>query len=337
MEVLRLSLVAASGLTWYVQRNGRAIVLFKELYMLKILLKNILLRLNEDHYQKWSIGLMYGTSPFDLNFLKSSSMEIISSCSLGLEKTTFGVADPFMLKKDDNWYLFFEVINRPPEKGSIGVAKSTDLITWEYQGIVLNESFHLSYPQVIYLDHSYYMIPECKESGSLRLYRSSAFPSGWEFELILVNRPLGDPTIFFYEKRWWMLAHNGFLSLDEMVIYHAEKLTGPWFAHDRNPIYTNDRIKTRCAGRVISYNGQLIRFAQDYSKYYGHMVNAYLITEITPSSYKEMAIDPRPLLGPGNLQWNRRGMHHIDIHKLDEMNYVACVDGQRLCVDRYLP
>lgn len=47
---------------------------------------------------------------------------------------------------------------------------------------VLNENFHLSYPNVFEYDGSIYMLPETFESNQLRLYKCVSFPYKWELD-----------------------------------------------------------------------------------------------------------------------------------------------------------
>ena len=58
------------------------------------------------------------------------------------------VADPFMVFENGTWYMFFEAMNDFESRGVIGLATSEDGLSWQYQKIILNESFHLSYPYV---------------------------------------------------------------------------------------------------------------------------------------------------------------------------------------------
>lgn len=84
------------------------------------------------------------------------------------------VADPFLACENGNYYMFFEVFSR--HGGDIGLATSKDAINWQYKRIVLDEPFHLSYPDVFKWEDNYYMIPESAEDSSVRLYKAKKFP-----------------------------------------------------------------------------------------------------------------------------------------------------------------
>ena len=70
------------------------------------------------------------------------------------------VADPFLFFENDIWYMFFEVFNENTNQGDIALATSNDGFHWTYQQVVLDESFHLSYPYVFKWQNDYYMMPE---------------------------------------------------------------------------------------------------------------------------------------------------------------------------------
>ncbi len=80
--------------------------------------------------------------------------------------------------------------------------------TWRYLGLALDEPWHLSYPFIFQHQGKMYMVPEGYGSGALRLYRASDFPLRWEFDRVLVDRPLIDTSLFQWEGRWWMFTSD---------------------------------------------------------------------------------------------------------------------------------
>ena len=91
----------------------------------------------------WSIAIYTGISPFDLQ----PAPPVLTKADITDIPAAF-VADPFMLRRDHTWYMFFEVMNIETRLGEIGVATSNDALNWTYDRIVLREPFHLSYPHV---------------------------------------------------------------------------------------------------------------------------------------------------------------------------------------------
>src|ERR1051326_7511326 len=95
----------------------------------------------------WSIGIFSGPALSDLSPSPRARNPVLSEGDVTDVHAQF-VADPFMIKAQDAWHMFFEVMNAQTGKGDIGLAASKDGLHWEYQQIVLSEPFHLSYPHV---------------------------------------------------------------------------------------------------------------------------------------------------------------------------------------------
>ncbi len=119
---------------------------------------------------RWSIGIYIGDSPFDLKPPKGVRNPVLTREDVS-DVTAAVVADPFMLRVSDTWFMFFEVFNWKANKGEIGLATSCDGMNWAYQQIVIAERFHLSYPYVFEWMNEYYLIPESHQAGSVRLYK----------------------------------------------------------------------------------------------------------------------------------------------------------------------
>jgi len=274
--------------------------------------------------KKWSIGIYTGRTPFSLS--SSGKANPVLTASDVTDVSARFIADPFMVKENGKWYMFFEIMNNKTGQGDIGVAVSNDGFIWKYQQVVLDEPFHLSYPYVFKWGKDYYMIPETSQTYSVRLYKAVNFPVSWECtEILLSGEEYVDPSIVFFEDRWWLFA--SLPNSDVLYLYYAYKLEGPWFRHPNSPIIKNNMDISRPGGRVIVFNDRVIRYAQDDSPTYENEVNAFEVTEITTTSYRERKIENNPVLGGSGNGWNKIGMHQVDAHKLGKDKWIACVDG----------
>jgi hypothetical protein len=117
---------------------------------------------------------------------------------------------------------------------------------------------------------------------------------------------------------------------DTLRLFHSAELSYSWQEHPKSPIVVGDPRHARPAGRIVEWDGRLIRFAQNCDPAYGTDVRAFEITSLTPTTYSERPLGRVPLLGPGDSEWNQCGMHHVDPHSLDADHWIACVDGWRL-------
>ena len=90
-----------------------------------------------------------------------------------------------------------------------------------------------------------------------------------------------------------------------------------------------DKTKARPAGRVITVDGKLYRFAQDATPVYGSRVRAFEITRLTPTEYIDHEISSSPVLKGSGKGWNQSRMHNIDAQLLYPGKWIAGVDGYK--------
>jgi hypothetical protein len=186
---------------------------------------------------------------------------------------------------------------------------------------------------VIAWNGAHYMIPETHQTRTVRLYRADPFPIRWTLvHTMLSGRMFSDASLFRHADRWWMFVETSEpRAHDTLRLYHAEDLEARWTEHPASPIVAGDPRAARPAGRVVSYNGSMLRFAQDCRPRYGMAVNAFAITELTPTRYAECSAAAGPVLAGSGVEsaWNGSRMHHVDAHRLDERRWIAAVDGAR--------
>lgn len=275
----------------------------------------------------WAITLYEGESPLALRPSLRCRHPLLQARDV-TDLDAELVADPFLYRYQQQWYLFFEVLNRRRQLGEIAYASSHDGEQWHYQRRVLSEPFHLSYPHLLRWQGEHYMIPESHQDESIRLYRATRFPDQWQLERrLLSGHPFVDSTPFYHQQQWWIFTstpHN-----DQLMLYYADTLQGPWHAHPASPVVHRNARISRPAGRVLHYQGQLIRLAQDDADGYGRAVRAFVITHLSRHRYTEQPLSGKPLIAAaGGMRWNSRGMHHLDAWPQDDGRWIAAVDGQ---------
>jgi hypothetical protein len=275
--------------------------------------------------QVWSIGIQGGGSPLQLAPLMGVRNPVLTGMDVTDIAADF-VADPFLLRGENEWHLFFEIGNK--EQDRIGWATSPNLRDWTYRQVVLcPPGVRLSYPHVFRHESAFYMIPESHVAGEARLYRAVDFPRAWELDTVLLREPfIVDCSPFQHGGRWWMFANGGPpVNNNTLDLYFADDLRGPWVKHPRSPLNT-DVSEARPAGRVIHFDNRIFRLGQDCGPAYGTAVRAFEVLELSETRYAERRIDA-PLLGPSGEGWNADGMHHLDAHRIDDGSWVAAVDG----------
>jgi len=272
-----------------------------------------------------SIGIYAGENPFELSPSGYADNPVLTAKDVTDIRSDF-VADPFMIKKGSTWYMFFEAFNLETEQGDIGLATSADGLHWNYEQIVLDEPFHLSYPYVFKWGDGYYLIPESGEANSVRLYKAEDFPTKWTFEAnLLEGNKYVDSSIFYFNNTWWLFTSSG--ANDTLHLYYADDLFGPWEEHPQSPVVENNANIARPGGRVLVFNNRIIRYTQDDVPLYGNKVRAFEITSLTKTNYSEKPVNGKIVLQASGEGWNAHGMHHIDPHQIEKNKWIACVDG----------
>lgn len=273
---------------------------------------------------KWSVSIYRGNSPFELKPQPPLfTPELINDIPC---KT---VADPFLLCRENRWFLFFEVWNSSVGRGEIAYAQSDDATNWSYQGVILREDFHLSYPHVFEWNGTVYMVPETRQANSIRLYAAVCFPHDWRLVNVLVEGDYADSTVFFHEGKWRMFSQRG---LDEMRLFQSESLEKGWEEHPASPVWSGNRTYSRPGGRILAFDGNLYRFAQDGWPGYGNNLRAMQIRCLSDLKFQETEIESSPILKASYSGWNALGMHHLDACEIAPGQWIGAVDGVTVSV-----
>ncbi len=278
---------------------------------------------------RWSISMYVGETPFQFAPAPGVANPVLTGGDVTDVPAVF-VADPFIARHAGGWFMFFEVLNRQTGRGEIGLATSRDGFDWAYRQIVLREPFHLSYPYVFEWEGAFYMIPEALRTGTIPLYKARSFPMQWSRAGAFDGVKGADPSLVYFEGRWWLFVCATPWQHDTLRLYSAETLRGPWTEHPQSPLVEADPRIARPAGRLIARVGRLIRYAQECVPTYGRQVRAFEITTLTPTAYAEHEHPRSPILTASGAGWNKDGMHHIDPHLLSPGRWLACVDGHTM-------
>jgi hypothetical protein len=277
-------------------------------------------------YPGWSIGIYAGPSLQALASHPDAHNPVLTRHDVTDIPAGF-LADPFLAPVDNGWLMFMEVMNAETGRGEIGLARSRDGVEWSYEGVVLREPFHLSYPYVFEADGRHYMVPETLDAGAVCLYVGDPFPTKWRRLAEMIPGQFADPSIFAYGGRWWLLCCGNPHGHDMLNLFSAPTLEGAWVEHVASPLIEKDKQSARPAGRVLICDGRPVRFAQDCAMRYGTAVHGFRVTDLGTTTYAECPLQDAVILGPGEESWNRIGMHHLDPHQLRNGEWLACVDG----------
>jgi len=122
----------------------------------------------------WSVGYAFADNlealvdKAGLNFIDSTS--VLNPVSLDF------LADPFLYTDSSGFYIFVEYITTGHGNIACFYAPPGESPKFEFKGIVLDETFHLSYPQVFRYNSKFYMLPETQGGGAYSLKQT---PTCW--------------------------------------------------------------------------------------------------------------------------------------------------------------
>jgi hypothetical protein len=226
-------------------------------------------------------------------------------------------ADPFVVSRDNKYYVFVEEYLYKTEKAHISVLKLDERGILLSSERIIEKPYHMSYPYIFEFNNKYYMIPETCANNTIELYCCIDFPYKWEFVINLIE-PISavDSTLFFHDNKWWLFTsveekENGSTNYKELFLYFSDDLfSGNWHSHPSNPIIT-DIKSSRPAGKIFSYNNKIYRPSQDCSGRYGKAFNINQITILNEFDYEEV------LLSKIEPNWNRKiiGTHTFNFDK----------------------
>lgn len=253
------------------------------------------------------------------------------------QDNVYMVADPFVVKNGDTYYLFVEAQYDDGETLNIGVGNVTgvftspDGITWTYLGKCTGLDAG-NYNQVLRLDdtndnlHGWYQMPHANTNTGW-LYWGYDFPLKWSKVKRLITETMRDGTIFQWNGYWYILFSG--LGSTPLYLYVSSNLLSVDFtAHPASPIQTGTD-KCRPGGRPIIRPGVGVDvFLQKNDVTYGGGLRAFRLTDLTPTTCTITELANSPVLSASGIDaaWNKDGMHQLDRINAN----VSLVDGKIL-------
>ncbi len=234
-------------------------------------------------------------------------------------------ADPHIFIKDGKNYVFIEEMILKDDKGFISVFEIHADGFYSTPVKILEEDFHLSYPQVFEWQNQIWMIPESSQNKTVSLYRCTEFPNQWEKHCdLLEGIDAVDTSILFDQDKCWLFCtvrpHPDASENDELHIYSSTQLvSSEWIAHPQNPVVSDVR-RARPAGKIYRQYDRLIRPSQNCSKIYGYGFNLNAISVLSENDYQE---EPITCINADQL----KGI--IGVHTYSRENELTVVDACR--------
>ncbi len=231
-------------------------------------------------------------------------------------------ADPFILDVTDEYIiLLVEEMRYAVHKGRIAkLTISRKTMTIEKMDIVLEETTHLSFPNIWRDGDDEYVYPENHDSGELAIYKLVDNATRLEKIRVLCEEPLtdavmtdvsGEPQIFSTK----MPDPNG----KELYVYDVHKNSAATYVTN---IHFEDN-HARMAGQFFEYKGKMYRPAQDCNTNYGGAVIIEAVEKhgdqyVFQSIKRLTSQHPRLQVGMHTLN-TYKGVVVIDVHGYENM------------------
>jgi hypothetical protein len=230
-------------------------------------------------------------------------------------------ADPFPHRRQDKDFIFVEDYPHATGKAIISVVR----LHGDGEALppepVLEEPFHLSYPQVFDWRGETWMLPEGSASGRLTLYRAAHYPDRWEAETVLLEGcEVSDATLLQQGGLWWLFAteRDGHGSTsDTLVVFSAPSIEGPWIPHPMNPIVIDRRL-ARPGGAFVHVGGRILLPVQDGTEGYGGGLG---LSELLALDRRTVRLsEPKAIAAAGDWPYPK-------IHTLNRAGRLEVIDG----------
>lgn len=189
-------------------------------------------------------------------------------------------ADTLLFEDGGEHYLFVEQYDKKKDKGAIGyyTIENGSPVS---KGVIIEKSYHMSYPFVFKHEGAIYMIPESSANSTVDLYVAEEFPNKWRLLKHLIKaEKYVDSTVWEQHGQFYVLTYkkqaNSQLGKTEWVlavfILDMESLSLNMVSEQAYSTNIG-----RPAGHLFMRNGLLIRPAQDCSKKYGESIILYAV------------------------------------------------------------
>ena len=185
-------------------------------------------------------------------------------------------ADPFVIKNGEDHYIFVEQYLKTKEKGCIGYFRFIDGVPIN-QGVIIENNYHMSYPDVFCYKDRFYMIPETSANSTVDLYMAERFPDKWtKIKTLIQGEKLVDSTVYEDKDGFYLISYK--LSGNEVRVYSLD------MERKEVDFISKKQYKKnigRPGGRLFMTDGRLMRPAQDCSRKYGETLIIYQVDALS--------------------------------------------------------
>lgn len=231
----------------------------------------------------------------------------------------FWVGDPFPIEVNNELYIFGEIYDYSKLKGCIAYTKLTEegFTPWKK---IIEESYHLSFPNIFEIDNEIYICPESHANKSLQIYKCISFPEKWKLiKTIMDDEDCVDTVFLERDKDFlgftceWHSLQNHFFKL-----FKINKGTEE-YEFSKGEFRLLESYMSRPAGKLINNGDKLIMVSQICKPKYGSGLVFKEIKVDYPNYIEEELFRVYPNQIKCNLKKRFDGIHTFNMTK----NYIV--------------
>lgn len=187
-------------------------------------------------------------------------------------------------------------------------------------GSPVGQGLHASFPHGFEHGGQHWVVCETGAARECVAYRV-ADDGRWHAPVTLLkNVAAADPAVFRWQGRLWLAFTDADRGVhDNLCLYFADRLEGPWRAHRANPV-RSDLGGSRMAGAFFEHEGALYRPAQDCRDEYGAAVVIHRVDECSPEAWRETEVS--------RLEPDPQGEAPDGLHTVNAWGERTLVDGK---------
>lgn len=236
-------------------------------------------------------------------------------------------ADPFVLAKDNNVYVYYEYLNFLQGKGKIYFIKNFQFANKKQVSGLPNSNVHLSYPYIFKDEGQHYCIPESADENEVALYRFN--PGNYQKlckqRVLISGNAFVDTSMIKFDNYYWLFTSIR-KNPQQLLIYYAQTLLDEFKPHKLNPLITSNS-NFRNAGAMFIYNKELYRPTQNLEVRYGGSI---MINKILKLSQTEFIDQPLFEIMP-------QEPYVYGIHNISFTNDLIVIDGKKITFSYFTP
>ncbi len=245
----------------------------------------------------------------------------------------YWVADPFVFKRGNKYYIFAELYNRITYKGQIGYCVlSDDLKHVSRWRMAIKADVHLSFPFIFEKEKNIYIMPESCRAHDLRIYKCTRFPYKWEIDrTVLKNVVMADSIVLDAQT---IVSYDNIDRPRKLLLF--KKTDKGW---ENTDCVEDSEMRLRLAGKMFTEKGANYLPLQDSSEdMYGRNVSVYKIQcfkDIGKGENFSYQISPEGLVFKG-LPYNPCGIHTFNFDGECEVIDVKTYTDNKLSLVGYI-